>query len=328
VPLVDLGSIAPLLVCPRCGCGVIETQGSFRCSSPTCTLGARDAFPIVAGSPAFVDFERSIVQRGELQATATQATQPGEGRWSGKRLPGWIRSCWSPRNRVASKNVDVLLTLLSGPSPLLLVIGGGTIGNGVDAIYTDRRLRVVAFDIYRSPLTQFIADAHQIPIASGSADAVLVQAVLEHVLDPPRVVEEIRRVLRPGGLVYAETPFLQQVHAGPYDFVRYTSSGHRYLFRAFEEISAGAVAGPGTQLLWSLDHAVRGLLRSELAGKLARGLFFWLRYVDHLVPTSFAMDNASAYFFLGRRSDRELTTDEIVEYYRGAQRPALDSRPH
>jgi hypothetical protein len=57
------------------------------------------------------------------------------------------------------------------------------------------------------------------------------------------------------------------VHAGPYDFVRYTSSGHRYLFRAFEEIAAGPVAGPGTQLLWSIDHIVRGLLRSELAGK-------------------------------------------------------------
>lgn len=328
MPLVGLGSIAPLLVCPRCRCGIIETEGSFRCSSPTCSLGARDAFPIVAGSPAFVDFERSIVQRGELQTSLTQATPPGEGRWSSKRLPGWIRSCWSPRNRVASKNVDLLLSLLSGSSPLLLVIGGGTKGNGVDAIYTDRRPRVVAFDIYRSPLTQFIADAHHIPIASGSVDAVLIQAVLEHVLDPPRVVEEIQRVLRPGGLVYAETPFLQQVHAGPYDFVRYTSSGHRYLFRAFEEISAGAVAGPGTQLLWSLDHAVRGLLRSELAGKLARGLFFWLRYVDHLVPTPFAMDNASAYFFLGRRSDRELTPDEIIEYYRGAQQPALDQRPH
>src|SRR4029079_11363432 len=115
--------------------------------------------------------------------------------------------------------------------------------------------------------------------------AVLVQAVLEHVLDPARVVGEIHRVLRPDGLVYAETPFLQQVHAGPYDFTRYTSSGHRYLFRSFEEIAAGPVAGPGTQLLWSVDHLMRGVIRSELAGKLARALFFWLRYFDRLVPT-------------------------------------------
>jgi SAM-dependent methyltransferase len=148
------------------------------------------------------------------------------------------------------------------------------------------------------------------------------------VLYPDQVVSEIRRVLRPGGLVYAETPFLQQVHAGAYDFVRYTSSGHRFLFRAFEEIASGPVAGPGTQLLWSVDHMVRGLLRSELAGKLARALFFWLRYLDRLIPTAFAMDNASAYYFLGRRADRELTSREIVSYYRGAQGPGIQAAVH
>jgi ubiquinone/menaquinone biosynthesis C-methylase UbiE len=179
---------------------------------------------------------------------------------------------------------------------------------------------VLGFDLYESELTQFIADAHQIPVAGESVDAVVIQAVLEHVLDPVQVVSEVERVLKPAGLVYAETPFLQQVHDGALDFVRYTSSGHRYLFRAFDEIAAGPVAGPGTQLQWSLDHTVRALLRSELAGKLVRGLFFWLRYVDELVPMSAAMDNASAYFFLGRKTDHVLTAREIVSYYKGAQR--------
>jgi SAM-dependent methyltransferase len=228
-------------------------------------------------------------------------------------------------NRVAARNVDFLLSCLPGPSPLVLVVGGGTAGNGIEALYADPRARVVAFDIYASPLTQFIADAHQIPLASGTVDAVIVQAVLEHVLHPDQVVAEIRRVLREGGLVYAETPFLQQVHAGPYDFTRFTSSGHRYLFRSFDEIAAGPVAGPGTQLLWSLDHLVRALARSELAGKVTRALFSWLRALDRLVPPEFAMDNASAYYFLGRRSDRDLTPHEIVDYYRGAQRPGASA---
>jgi ubiquinone/menaquinone biosynthesis C-methylase UbiE len=261
--------------------------------------------------PVFVDFERSILQRG------ARATPPET---SIDRVPVPLRSCWKPPNRVAERNVEKLMSLLPRPSPLVLVIGGGTIGNGIGAIYEDPRTRVVAFDIYGSPLTQFIADAHRIPLADESVDAVVIQAVLEHVLDPGDVVREIHRVLRHGGLVYAETPFLQQVHAGPYDFTRYTSSGHRYLFRAFEEVAAGPVAGPGTQLLWSVDHLVRGLLRSELAGKLARALFFWLRHLDRLVSPRFAMDNASAYFFLGRRADRELEPHEIVDYYRGAQR--------
>jgi ubiquinone/menaquinone biosynthesis C-methylase UbiE len=193
------------------------------------------------------------------------------------------------------------------------------VGNGVEALYADPRARIVAFDIVPTALVQLVADAHRVPLADASVDAVVIQAVLEHCVDPESVVEEIHRVLRPGGLVYAETPFLQQVHAGPYDFSRYTSSGHRYLFRAFDEIAAGPVAGPGTQLLMSIDHLIRGLLRSELAGKLARAAFSFLRLLDRLVPTAFAMDNASAYYFLGRRSDDELSPRDIVRYYRGAQ---------
>lgn len=312
--LLDLADVAPLLVCPRCRCRVVEAAEGFRCSSKSCVFNAPGSLPLIEGWPTLVDFERSI-----LEPAATGAS-PGLSRWSIDRLPRRLRSWWKPRNRVAARNVETLLGLLRGPAPLILVIGGGTIGNGVEAIYADRRTRVVSFDIYGAPLVQFIADAHQIPLAGESVDAVLVQAVLQQVLDPGQVVEEIHRVLRPDGVVYAETPFLQQVLGGPYDFTRCTSSGHRYLFRAFEEIAAGPVAGPGTQMLTSVDHLVRGLLRSELAGKLARAVFFWLRYLDRLVPTAFAMDNASAYYFLGRRADRELSPSEIVGYYRGADR--------
>lgn len=316
--LLDLADVAPLLVCPRCRTRVVEAAEGFRCSSDSCPLSAAGSFPQFERWPVLVDFDRSIL---DSPSADLRPSWTGSGRWSVDRLPPRLRSWWKPRNRVAERNVETLLRRC-GPAPFILVVGGGAIGNGVEAIYADRRTRVVAFDISPSPVVQFIADAHRIPLAGESVDAVLVQAVLEHVLAPGEVVEEIHRVLRPNGLVYAETPFLQQVHAGPYDFTRYTSSGHRYLFRAFEEIAAGPVVGPAAPMLTSLDHLVRGLLRSELAGKLARALFFWIRYLDRLVPTAFAMDNASAYYFLGRRAERELSPAEIVGYYRGAQRSA------
>jgi ubiquinone/menaquinone biosynthesis C-methylase UbiE len=309
-----------LLACPRCRSPVTQAAEGFRCNSDSCALNAPGSFPLIERWPTLVDFEYSVLERAELQQSAIG----GSNRWSIDRLPRPLRPLWKPRNRVAARNIETLLEQLRGPAPLVLVIGGGVIGNGVEALYTDGRARVVAFDIYGTPLVQLIADAHRIPLAGESVDAVLVQAVLQQVLDPAQVVEEIHRVLRPNGLVYAETPFLQQVaYAGPYDFVRYTSSGHRFLFRGFEEIAAGPVAGPGAQMLTSLDHLVRGLLRSELAGKLARAVFFWLRYLDRLVPTAYAMDNASAYYFLGRRSERELSAVEIIDYYRGAHRSAV-----
>jgi SAM-dependent methyltransferase len=237
-----------------------------------------------------------------------------------ERLPRALRGWWRPRNAVAARNIDAALAELGEGSPRVLVVGGATVGNGVESLYERSTIGLIGFDIYPSEITQFVADAHQIPLADSTVDAVVVQAVLEHVLCPETVVNEIHRVLRPGGIVYAETPFLQQVHAGPYDFYRYTSSGHRYLFRRFDELASGPVAGAGTQLLWSIDHLTRGLTRSHTAGRLARGAFFWLRYLDRAVAPSFTMDNASAYFFLGRRGEVELRPVEMVAYYRGAQR--------
>jgi 2-polyprenyl-6-hydroxyphenyl methylase/3-demethylubiquinone-9 3-methyltransferase len=48
-------------------------------------------------------------------------------------------------------------------------------------------------------------DAHALPLAEGAADVVVAGEVLEHVTDLERVVAEIARVLRPGGIVVVDT---------------------------------------------------------------------------------------------------------------------------
>jgi len=232
-----------------------------------------------------------------------------------------LRRIWKPLNRVAEQNITRLLELLPDRQGRVLVVGGGTIGNGLDGLYAcGAEIQVIGFDLYASDVTQLVADAHGIPLATGSVDAVIVQAVLEHVLNPAEVVGEIHRVLTRGGLIYAETPFMQQVHAGAYDFTRFTASGHRHLFRWFTEIDSGPTAGLGTQLLWSLDHLVRGLTRSRNAGRVIRALMSWLRFLDRRVDPAYSIDGASALFFLGRRSETEINRHDIIAYYRGAQK--------
>jgi SAM-dependent methyltransferase len=68
-------------------------------------------------------------------------------------------------------------------------------------------------------------------------DVVILDQVLEHVRHPQRAVDEIFRVLKPGGICIATTPFLIQVHGYPDDFWRFTSSGLRELFRAYEHVT-------------------------------------------------------------------------------------------
>ena len=121
------------------------------------------------------------------------------------------------------------------------------------------------------------------------------------------MVAEIHRVLRPGGVVYAETPFLQQVHEGAYDFTRFTDSGHRYLFRDFERIDSGQVAGAGTALRWSIGYFVRALTRSVALGRIASLAFFWLSYLDRFLDPAHSLDAASSVFFLGRKAADPMT---------------------
>lgn len=272
--------------------------------------------------PVYVDFDDSVLDRERLMSSGG-ASSIDRGRGVTARIRRAVRRIVNP-DTVTRRNVDVLLDTVGsevGTSavPVVLVVGGGEIGNGADRLYTDDGVEVVAFDIYTGPNVQFVADAHRIPFAGGSVDAVVVQAVLEHVLDPARVVAEIHRVLRPDGLVYAETPFLQQVHEAAYDFTRFTESGHRWLFRAFSRIDSGVIGGPGVQLIWTLSAVVTGLTRSRTAGRLARLALFWLRFLDHVIPASHQVDGACGVYFLGRRAERPLPAAEMPVQYRGAQ---------
>jgi SAM-dependent methyltransferase len=81
-----------------------------------------------------------------------------------------------------------------------------------------------------------IADAGRLPVAANSVDVVVCTEVLEHVAEPRLVVREIRRVLKPGGLVLGSTPFLYPVHADPYDYSRFTGQGVRDLLNGFDRV--------------------------------------------------------------------------------------------
>jgi SAM-dependent methyltransferase len=303
-----------LLRCPRTGQPLLWQEDGLATSN-----GASSAYPLVGGVPLLVDFDRSVIDRSAASAVGVKS---GVKRKRRSGLSQALKSLVSPAKRSTRDNVARFQSLVhqQAAKPLVLVVGGGTVGQGMAPLYEDSEARIIAFDIYHTPDVHFIADAHTIPMADESIDAVVIQAVLEHVLQPAAVVAEIWRVLRPGGVVYAETPFLQHVHEGAYDFTRFTESGHRFLFRRFDCIDSGASGGPGTQLLWSIDYFFRSLFRSVSAGKVAKLAFFWLHHVDRFIPPTYASDAASGVYFLGVKSAGDMSPLEAVAFYRGAQR--------
>jgi SAM-dependent methyltransferase len=220
-------------------------------------------------------------------------------------------------NPVAAKNCDLFLSLVKAETkyPRILIIGGGEVGLGADKLYSDPDIELIGTDVYASPHTVLLCDAHKLPFESQTFDGIWIQAVLEHVLDPHVVAGEIHRVLNQDGYVYAETPFMQQVHERAYDFSRFTRSGHRWLFGRFEEISSGAITGPATAFLWSMRYLLRALGAGE---KISRGivlLFFWIRFIDRFCQPQKSLDAAGGVFFLGRRSETRISAASMAKYY-------------
>ena len=64
----------------------------------------------------------------------------------------------------------------------------------------------------------YYCDATAIPVKDGNFDAVLCTEVLEHVPEPIRVIEELARVLKPGGKLILSAPLGSWLHQEPFHF--------------------------------------------------------------------------------------------------------------
>jgi SAM-dependent methyltransferase len=226
---------------------------------------------------------------------------------------------------LSSKENFILLEKLLADisSPKILIIGGATITSDTERIIKPQNV-VIESDIYIGPRTQIIIDGHHIPFEDVTFDLIIYQAVLEHVVDPYQCVHEAHRVLKKNGIVYSATPFMQQVHMKQNDFTRFTFLGHRRLFRTFEEIDSGIFAGTGVALAWSIKYFCRSLTNNKLIRNILQlavsVLFFWLKYVDHLILNNKgSYDGASGFYFIGRKSDKFLEDKDLIKLYKGVR---------
>ena len=120
---------------------------------------------------------------------------------------------------------------------LCISIGGGP---------TRADPRLFNLNIAPFPNVDVVADAHQLPYADESIDAIHSEAVFEHLHDPNTAAREIYRVLKPGKRAYICSPFLQTYHGYPHHYQNFTISGHKHLFESagLQIIEAGACVGP------------------------------------------------------------------------------------
>lgn len=152
--------------------------------------------------------------------------------------------------------------------------------NGPYAAHFPRR---VAVDLQPSTGIEVRADAHALPFRDGSFEVVLCTEVLEHLVEPQRAIDDMFRVLQPGGRLLLTTRFLFPIHDAPHDYFRFTKYGLRHLLRRFEEVevaeetdSVGALAVLVQRLGMQAETLGSTTLRAVwlVAARLVRRLSF------------------------------------------------------
>lgn len=102
----------------------------------------------------------------------------------------------------------------------------------------------VSVDLYdTSDLIDYNYDIQNLPFEDNHFDCIVCNAILEHVPEPELAIYEMHRILRPGGQIWIEVPFLQAYHAHPHDYWRCTLPGIRRWMEDFVEVAAGIFEG-------------------------------------------------------------------------------------
>ncbi len=150
-----------------------------------------------------------------------------------------------------------------------------------------------------------VGDARFLPFKDGVFDGVLCSEVIEHVFEKERVLDEIKRVLRPGGWLILTAPMSWGLHYEPSDFWRFTPYALRRLLedREFNVVQVERVGG-----LFSL---VGSRLVEGISLQIWKKLKWLPRRLRHAIILFYSIPVSLAFALAGDLFDRLVSTDAI-----------------
>jgi SAM-dependent methyltransferase len=168
---------------------------------------------------------------------------------------------------------------------------------------------IINVDISPYKNVDVVADIYALPFPDNSIDGIINISVLEHISNANAAINEIRRVLKPGGLIFSVIPFIEGYHASPYDYIRWTRSGVEILFTGFDIIEIGIFGGPTSSFLWILQEWLATLLSFNISYLyrflliLFMLLTFPLKFLDYILSRYKSAQNiASDFYFFGKKA--------------------------
>lgn len=126
-----------------------------------------------------------------------------------------------------------------------------------------------------------VADLNRpIPLEADIADTIVSISTLEHLNNPANLLNESYRLLRPGGVLVLQVPFMWHVHEAPFDYFRFTQYGLRKLAEDanFSQIEIRIMSGVWTTVALKVNYQIRRLVRGPTAYRIIANFFAHCSY--------------------------------------------------
>lgn len=146
-----------------------------------------------------------------------------------------------------------------------------------DRISLFERQRIETMDINQgSPPADIIDDiCNPSRLEYDRYDGIVCLSVLEHVYDPFAAIQQIHRLLQPGGYLLLHLPFLFRYHAPQNlqftDGYRFSRDGIAWLLRDFREVRLYSIRGP-----YSSIFNLHKFWKKQIENRLGAGPARWL----------------------------------------------------
>jgi SAM-dependent methyltransferase len=85
-------------------------------------------------------------------------------------------------------------------------------------------------ETYHQEKVDVFYDGKTLPFPDNHFDSIFSSEVFEHIFNLPEILQELKRVLKPGGKILITCPFSFGEHEVPSDYARYTSFAIKHMF--------------------------------------------------------------------------------------------------
>jgi len=85
-------------------------------------------------------------------------------------------------------------------------------------------------DFYKTKVANIVADLNKpLSVSSNSFNVAICLSVIEHLQEPQLALDEMYRILRPGGYLLLSTPWVYPYHHEPNDYFRFSRYALKYM---------------------------------------------------------------------------------------------------